>query len=40
MTHTEKLFLLIYIKEKEYKTQAVPDYGEGGGGADGRGKLE
>lgn len=29
MTHTEKLFLPIYIKEKEYKPQAVPDYGEG-----------
>ena len=24
MTHTEKLFLPIYIKEKEYKPQAVP----------------
>ena len=27
MTHTEKLFLPIYIKEKEYKSQAVPEYG-------------
>ena len=41
MTHTEKLFLPIYIKEKEYKPQAVPDYGEGvNRQVDGRGKLE
>ena len=41
MTHTEKLFLPIYIKEKEYKPQAVPDYGEGvNRQVDGRGKCE
>ncbi len=28
MTHTEKLFLPIYIKEKEYKSQAVPGHGK------------
>ena len=41
MTHTEKLFLPIYIKEKEYKSQAVPAHGEGvNRQVDERGKCE